>query len=460
MPQRQSIKTNGINRGRFVVLIPLLLLVFLAEVCGGRPKQTEPDDNATTQKDAGAQPGQGTSGDWSAERPGVRHRINAADLPKPYATKSVDNGPQISRRPSGAMPQVPTGFRVEEFQGGLDHPRLIRTAPNGDLFIAESSAGDIRVLRAEAGADKPSANSVFASGLELPFGIAFYPPGPNPQYVYIGETGAVVRYAYKNGDMKATDKPQTIVPDIPSGGHLRGGGHWTRDIAFSPDGKKMYVSVGSHSNDFEDPGENETNRADILEYNPDGTGFRKYATGIRNAVGIAVNPATGDLWASVNERDELGDDLVPDYVTRVKDGGFYGWPWFYIGSNQDPRHPGEHPELKDKVLVPDVLVQSHAATLEMTFYTGTQFPQEYRGDAFVAAHGSWNRRRRTGYEVIRVFLHNGVPTGEYQSFMTGFVTGPDSVWGRPVGVAVGQDGSLFVSDDGSDTIWRVSYTGE
>jgi glucose/arabinose dehydrogenase len=211
---------------------------------------------------------------------------------------------------------------------------------------------------------------------------------------------------------------------------------------------------------WEDPSANEERRADILEYNPDGTGFRLYATGIRNAVGIAVNPGTGELWASVNERDGLGDDLVPDYITRVKDGGFYGWPWYYIGPNQDPRHAGAHPELRAKVIVPDVLLQSHSASLEMMFYGGRQFPREYVGDAFAGEHGSWNRARRTGYKVIRLPMRGGVPTGEYEDFMTGFVTPAGEVWGRPVGVAEAKDGALFVSDDGANTIWRVTYTGK
>jgi glucose/arabinose dehydrogenase len=309
------------------------------------------------------------------------------------------------------------------------------------------------------GAGKPEQNEVFASGLERPFGIAFYPPGSEPKYVYVGETGAVVRFPYQNGDLKARGNKETIVPDIPSGGRLHGGGHWTRDVVFSSDGKKMFVSVGSRSNVFENPGTNEEKRADILEYNPDGTGFRFYATGVRNAVGIAVHPKTGDLWASVNERDGLGDDLVPDYITRVKDGGFYGWPWFYLGPRQDPRHPGAHPELRSKVLLPDVLLQSHSASLQMTFYTGRQFPSEYFQDGFAAEHGSWNRRKRTGYKVIRVPLKDGVPTGEYVDFMTGFVTPEGNVWGRPVGVTVARDGSLLVTDDGGDTVWRVSYPG-
>ena len=218
----------------------------------------------------------------------------------------------------------------------------------------------------------------------------------------------------------------------------------------------MFVSVGSHSNVAEHSDSSEERRADILQYDPEGKGFRIYASGIRNAVGISVHPATGQLWASVNERDGLGDDLVPDYITRVKEGGFYGWPWFYLGPHQDPRHVGAHPELKAKVLVPDVLLQSHSASLEMVFYTGQQFPAEYHGDAFAAEHGSWNRARRTGYKVIRLPIKDGAPTGEYEDFLTGFVASADGVWGRPVGVTVAKDGSLLVSDDGGDVVWRVS----
>jgi glucose/arabinose dehydrogenase len=298
--------------------------------------------------------------------------------------------------------------------------------------------------------------------LKQPFGIAFYPPGPNPQYVYVANTDSVVRFPYKNGDLKATGPSEVIVDDISGGGRLRGGGHWTRDIAFSRDGKKMWVSVGSRSNDDEDPAghEVEEHRARIFEFNPDGSGERVYASGIRNPVGLAVNPRTGELWTSVNERDALGDHLVPDYITRVKDGGFYGWPWYYIGDHQDPRHPNEHPELAGHIAVPDVLLQSHSASLDLSFYTGKQFPKEYRGDAFASEHGSWNRANRTGYKVIRVPQKNGVPTGEYEDFLTGFVTPDGDVWGRPVGNTVAKDGSLLVSDDASGTIWRVAYTGK
>jgi glucose/arabinose dehydrogenase len=404
--------------------------------------------------------GQGASGNWTSDAPGVRHHITTGDLPKPYATTSVDNGPRLVSRPAEAWPRVSAGFKVDQFLTGLDNPRLIRTAPNGDIFVAESGPGRIRVLRAVDGADHPDINEVFVSDLDRPFGIGFYPPGPNPKYIYICNTGAVLRFPYQSGDIKARGAREIVVPDIPGGGLLRGGGHWTRDIAFSNDGKKMYISVGSHSNVFEHPDENEDRRADILEYNPDGSGFRIFASGIRNAVGIAVHPQTGELWASVNERDGLGDDLVPDYITRIKDGGFYGWPWYYLGSNQDPRHPGEHPEMREKVLVPDVLLQSHSASLEMTFYSGRQFPKEYANDAFACEHGSWNRSRRTGYKVIRVPLHNGVPRGEYQDFMTGFVTPDGNVWGRPVGVTVAKDGALLVTDDGTNMIWRISFIGK
>jgi len=404
--------------------------------------------------------GQGAMGDWTTDAPGVRRRITTADLPKPFESESVRNGPKLAKRPEGAMPKVPAGFKVEEFASGFKNPRLIRTAPNGDLFVAESRANLVRVIRASKDGSKAEINEVYAADLKRPFGIAFYPLGPNPQYIYIGNTDSIVRYPYKNGDINPRGKAEMVVPDIPGWGELTGGGHWTRDIAFSPNGKKMFVSVGSRSNVYENPNENEKDRATILEFNPDGTGKRIYVSGIRNAVGIAIHPQTGELWASVNERDGLGDDLVPDYVTRVKDGSFYGWPWFYIGPHQDPRHPGKYRELRDKVSIPDVLLQSHSASLQIEFYTGKMFPAEYRNDAFAAQHGSWNRARRTGYKVIRLPQKNGVPTGEYEDFMTGFVTPEGDVWGRPVGVTVGKDGSLFVTDDGSNTIWRVTYTGK
>lgn len=400
--------------------------------------------------------GEAARGDWTTDAPGLRRRLTVADLDEPNETKSVDNGPKIIPRPEGAMPQVPTGFKVAEYATGLNNPRAIVTAPNGDVFIAESGPNRVRIVRDADGDGKAEVKEIFAEGLRQPFGIAFYPPGANPTHVYVANTDSVVRFAYKNGDLKATGAEQMIVDNISGGGKLRGGGHWTRDIVFSRDGKKMYVSVGSKSNVNDD--ELEARRARIFEFNPDGSGERVYATGIRNPVGLAVHPQTGELWTSVNERDGLGDHLVPDYVTSVRDGGFYGWPWYYIGSNQDPRHPGKRPDLKGQVLVPDVLLQSHSASLDMTFYTGQQFPREFQNDGFAAEHGSWNRSRRTGYKVVRIPLKNGKATGEYEDFMTGFVTAEGNVWGRPVGVTPAKDGALLVSDDATGTIWRVSHS--
>lgn len=404
--------------------------------------------------------GQSALSDYTKQQPGITRKITPADLPKPNATPSVRNNAHVAKRPAGAMPVAPAGFQVQLYAEGLRNPREIRTAPNGDLFVAQSEPGTIMVFHGTA-KGKPDATETFATGLDQPFGLAFYPPGPDPKWLYVGNTGAVVRFAYKNGDLKATGKPEVIINDIPSGGRLTGGGHWTRDLAFSSDGKQLFVSVGSATN-VDDPDKNkkEFHRANILVADPDGKNERVYASGIRNPVGIAVQPETGILWTSVNERDELGDNLVPDYITRVKDGGFYGWPWFYIGGNQDPRHAGKHAELKDKVIVPDVLLQPHNASLELTFYEGSQFPAEYKGSIFAAEHGSWNKSVRTGYEVIRVPLKNGVAGGEYQDFLTGFVTPQGEVWGRPVGVAVANDGSLLVTDDGANSIWRVSYAGK
>jgi glucose/arabinose dehydrogenase len=408
--------------------------------------------------DKGVPPRQGVFTDYRGEKPGVVHQITVADLPQPYATTSVDNGPRLVSRPADAWPQAPAGFKVDLYATGLTNPRLVRAAPNGDLFVAESEPGRLKVFRGVGKDGKAEKMEVFATGLRQPFGIAFYPPGPNPKFIYVANTDSVVRFPYENGDLKARAPEQTIVPDLPGGGRLRGGGHWTRDIAFSLDGKKMYVSVGSRSNvDDADNNPIEFHRADILVANPDGTNLRVYAWGIRNPVGIAVHPQTGEVWASVNERDELGDNLPPDYITHVEEGGFYGWPWYYIGPHQDPRHQGMHPELKEKVIVPDVLIQAHSASLQMLFYDGEQFPEAFRGSVFAAEHGSWNKAVRTGYKVISVPIKNGRATGEYVDFLTGFVTPGGDVWGRPVGVAVAKDGSLIVTDDGSESIWRVSH---
>ena len=443
------------SRLRAVQVMPSLILAVVASQLFVRTGASERGE-IPQQTSRNVLKGQGALGDWRTDAPGVRRLITPADMPRPYATPSSDNDPKLVARPASAWPRVLAGFKIEQIVTGLENPRLIVMAPNGDLFIAESATGRIRVLRGVDGSGKSPTLAVFADGLRQPFGIAFYPPGPNPQFVYVGNTDAVVRFPYQNGDLKASG-PAVPLATLPGGGRLHGGGHWTRDIAFSKDGRKMFVSVGSRSNVSDDSAED--HRADILEFNPDGSEERIYASGIRNAVGIAIHPATGELWASVNERDALGDDLVPDYITRVTEGGFYGWPWYYIGPNQDPRHAGKHPELRDRVLVPDILLQSHSASLQLTFYTGTQFPAEYRGDGFAAEHGSWNRSKRTGYKIIRVPLRNGKPTGEYEDFVTGFVTDDGKVWGRPVGVTVASDGSLVFTDDASDSVWRVSYTG-
>ena len=412
-------------------------------------------------------------------KPGSFRKVTPADLPKPFMTESATLRSRIVPRPAGALPQAPAGFGVGLFAEGLSMPRVIRVAPNGDIFVAETQAGQVRVFRGISADGKPRENSVFATGFHEPYGIVFYPTGKNPQWLYVANTDSVVRYAYKTGDLKAVGKPETVIAQLPSsrprdevawraydaavaaGKPVPDHGHWTRDLALSLDGKRLFVGVGSASNlDSPDDHPSETHRANILEYTPEGKFVKIYASGIRNPSGLAVNPSTGQLWCSVNERDGLGDDLPPDYISHVEEGGFYGWPWYYIGANPDPRLQGRHPELKSKVIAPDVLLQSHSASLQITFYDGTQFPAEYRGDIFASEHGSWNRLVRSGYEVVRVPLRNGKSDGVYEDFLTGFLTSKGDVWGRPVGVAVAPDGSLLVSDDGSGSIWRVSYTGK
>ena len=398
---------------------------------------------------------------YSSEHPGTIHKITVADLPQPDPAGAVNKHATLIDRPKDAWPQAPTGFKVELYANGMENPRLIRTAPNGDLFLSDSRAGKILVYRGVGKDGKAQQTETYAADLDHPFGIAFYPLGPDPKWVYIANTTSVVRFPYKNGDLKAKGSPQTIVAKLPGYAQLAGGGHWTRDLAFSLDGKKLFVSVGSGSNvDDPDTHPREFHRADVLEFTPDGKFVKIYASGIRNCVGEAINPTTGELWCSTNERDQLGNNLVPDYITHVQENGFYGWPWWYIGGHQDPRLAGKHPELKDKVIVPDVLLQPHFASLEMIFYEGSQFPSEYKGDAFAAQHGSWNREPRAGYEVVRVPMKNGHATGSFEDFLTGFVTANGEVWGRPVGVAVGKDGSLYVSDDGSKSIWHVTYVGK
>jgi len=420
------------------------------------------------------------SGDWHNDAPGAKHRVVISALPAPYATVSAGNGPHVVKAPAGASLSVPPGFAVRAFATGLAGPRLLRVAPNGDIFIAETNADRVRVLRAADGAEAPSQDQLFADDLDRPFGIAFYPSGADPKWVYVANNNQVVRFAYQNGDLKARGLAQVIVPKLSSST----GGHTTRDVAFSRDGKRLFISVGSGSNVAEEMGkrnpavireweaahgrgaawDGEANRADILVTDPEGhEPLRTFATGIRNGVGLAVDPDTGELWTATNERDGLGDDLVPDYITSVKEGGYYGWPWYYLGNHEDPRHAGERPDLAGQAIVPDVPLQAHSASLELVFYPNRAgpgiFPSEYRGDIFAALHGSWNRSSRTGYKVIRVRRVNGVPTSEYEDFLTGFVVDSQNVWGRPVGVAVAHDGALLVSDDGGGTVWRIAYIG-
>jgi glucose/arabinose dehydrogenase len=419
--------------------------------------------------------GRAAFGDWRADQPGVRRHILPRDLPAPQPAEAVANFVRIVQR-TDQKPLVPSGFAVNLFASGLAGPRMIRAAPNGDIFVAESRAGRISVLRPDGGAGgaggAAAKKSVFASWLNYPFGIAFYPPGADPQWVYVADTGAVLRFPYRSGDLSPRGEPETVVPQLPVGGHA------TRDVVFSPDGATMYVSIGSRSNDAEGMSRlsgaslqsfiadhllgaawgNETDRADVLAFDPQGKGKKIFATGIRNCVGMAIAP-DGTLWCSTNERDDLGNDLPPDYITRVGEGSFFGWPWYYIGGNEDPHHRGERPDLKDKVTLPDVLIEAHSASLGMTIYNGSQFPADYRGNIFAAEHGSWNRSKRTGYKVIRVIMKDGAPTGEYEDFATGFVINDSAVWGRPVGVTVDRDGALLISEDGSGTIWRVSYAG-
>lgn len=429
--------------------LAVVLLLFAAATC----QAAAPDSSSRTLT------GKDALGDWTTDAPGVRRKLTLDDLAKPYDTPPAKNHPKVVERPEGAWPKAPEGFEVTEFATGLNKPRNLTTAPNGDVLVAESTANQIRLLRDADGDGKPEVNEVFAAGLDRPFGIAFYPLGAEPKYVYVANTDSVVRFPYKSGDTKAAGQPEKIIDNIPSGNEsVGGGGHWTRDLEFSPDGKTLYVSVGSRTNFEYDM--DEERRAMILAFDPDGKNERQFATGIRNPVGLATHPQTGELWTSVNERDGLGDNLVPDYITSVKEGGFYGFPWYYLGPYQDPRHEGKHPELKDKVITPDVLLQSHMASLGLAFYDGKSFPQEYQNDGFAAEHGSWNRARRVGYKVIRIPMKDGKATGEYEDFLVGFVTEDGDVWGRPVGVAVAKDGALLVTDDAAGTVWRVAYKGK
>jgi glucose/arabinose dehydrogenase len=413
--------------------------------------------------------------DWKSDVPGVRRLIKPADLPAPPPVtaadgeKSVAGNVKVIDPPQGALPKVPDGFAVQVFASGFKQPRTLRIAPNGDIFLSESGAGRVLVFRADAGG-APAKPEVFAENLERPYGIAFVPP-TDPQYVYVAAANQVVRYPYRGGEVKAAGPAEVVIGDIPTKRH------WTRDLAVSQDGKRLFVAVGSGSNLAGDMTMRmtpekirqlekthgrgaawgpEENRAVVRVFDPEGNGIRNYATGLRNCSGMAMQPGTDNLWCVVNERDHLGPNLVPDYMARMQDGAFYGWPWYYIGSNEDPALKGKRPDLKGHVQVPEVLIQPHSSALSVAFYDRDAFPVDYRGDAFVALHGSHSRPERTGYKVIRVRMKNGTPTGEYEDFMTGFEVDNDTVWGRPAGVAVTRDGALLVSDDANGTIFKVT----
>jgi glucose/arabinose dehydrogenase len=365
-------------------------------------------------------------------------------LPPPFATQSAGNGPDRVKPPAGFLPSVPQGFRVNVFAKDFKRPRWLTVASNGDIFVANTGAGEIIVLRDPQNTGGAQEREVFVDGMKRPFGIAFH-----ENYVYVGNTNELARFRYDPKTSKRLGEKEHLL-DLPTGGHD------TRSLAFSADGKHLFIGVGSDSNI--DTGE-DPRRAAVTICDPDGKNARLYATGLRNPVGLALEPVTGEVWTTVNERDELGDDLPPDYFTSLKDGGFYGWPYSYIGDNVDPRVKPQRPDLVARAIIPDVLLGAHVAPLQFAFYTGKQFPESYRGGAFIAEHGSWNRAKRAGYQVAFVAFKNGKPSADPLPFMTGLVPDPTAsdVYGRPVGVTVTPDGSLLVSDDGAGVIYRISF---
>lgn len=418
--------------------------------------------------------------DWKKDFPGRAHRIDLSKLPAPYASRPAFNFPKLVPQPANARLRLPPGFHVDVFSRDVRAPRVMKLAPNGDIFVSETQMGRVVVVRPSADGTKAATVETFAQGLNLPNGLAFYPSGAHPKWLYVAETNRVVRYAYTVGQEQAASVPEIVVPQLSP---VAGGGHFSRDIVFSPDGQRMFVSVGSQANVPEDmprksPVEikaweaahglgtawgNETNRGDVLVFDVGSHQPGKvFASGIRNCVTLTIQPETGDLWCTTNERDLLGDDLVPDYSTRVRAGAFYGWPWYYMGNHEDPRFKGQRPDLLGKVTVPDVPYQAHSASLSLIFYTASAgssaFPKQYVGDGFAVFHGSWNRSLRTGHKIVRVRLKHGVPTGEYDDFLVGFIADDGDAWGRPVDLVELADGSLLLSDDGANLIYRISYS--
>ena len=419
--------------------------------------------------------------DWPNDKPGRVHRVDLDNLPAPYTTDSAVNFPQVVERPEGAELLVPEGFSVEVFTDELQTPRKMKLAANGDIFVVETLNGRIKVMRPNSEGTAPASIDVFAQGLRQPLGMAFYPSADNPQWLYVAEVNRVVRYRYSVGDTVASDVPEVVVQQLSP----VGGGHYTRDLVFSPDGERMYVSVGSQSNAAENMEKKtadeivaweeehmlgaawgiEENRASVMVFevgNEEASG-RLFATGIRNCVGMTLQHETGDIWCAVNERDQLGDELVPDFATRVRDGDFFGWPWYYMGDYEDPRLAGDRPDLPGQVDVPDVPFTSHSANTDIVFYPQnpegvSAFPAEYTGQGFAVLHGSWNRAHRTGHKVVQIPIVNGEPTGEYIDFLTGFIAEDGNAWGRPVAITVAQDGSMLLSDDGSNLVYRISYS--
>jgi glucose/arabinose dehydrogenase len=369
-----------------------------------------------------------------------------AQLPKPFATPSVRNSAQIVAKPASAQLKAPAGFTVSTFADDVQGPRTMVYAPNGDLFIAQPNAGSVLILRDTNNDGTADDRMVYAQGLPGVYGIAF-----QNGYLYLGKNDSVVRVAYKNGDTRMQGSPEKVIT-LPTGGHS------TRNIAFSRDGRKLYVAVGSASN--KNAGEDPM-RAAVSEYNPDGSGHRIFASGLRNPVGLILQPGTDTLWVTVNERDTLGDDLVPDYITSLKDGGFYGWPYSYIGSNYDPEHEGKMPDLVKRAIVPDVLMPAHAAAVGLGFYTGTQFPQRYLNGAFVGLHGSWNRSKLAATRWCSFLSRMASRPVRLKIFLTGWIINegsPGTAWGRPAIPLMAKDGSLLVSSDVGNKIWRVQYT--